>query len=91
VPGAHDGAGGASTGLVGSAIYAGRARRHAVWNGNRKGSVVTREGEQEGPEPCRSRAAWPLAVLDGLALPARCAPSGPAGPGRTGLLGWLRG
>lgn len=52
--------------------------------------MVAREDEREGRELRRSCAIWPLVVQDGLALPARCARE-PAGPGRTGLAGWLPG
>jgi len=52
--------------------------------------MVAREDERKGRELRRSCAKWPLVVQDGLALPARCARE-PGGPGRMGLLGWLRG
>lgn len=52
--------------------------------------MVAREDEREGRELRGSCAIWPLVVQDGLALPARCARD-PAGPGRTGLAGWLPG
>jgi hypothetical protein len=52
----------------GSAIYAGRARRHAVRTVNREGSIVAREGELEGREFRRSRVTWLLVVLDGVSF-----------------------
>jgi hypothetical protein len=72
----------------GDTLAAPAATRSAMRTGE---GIVTREDERKGRELRRSCATWPPVVQDGLARPARCALCEPAGPCRTGLLGWLRG